>query len=76
MRQISFLNLRAEYVGMKSKIDEVAARVLDSRCYIVDVEIVAFELDYGDLLRISTRCQQQSAALGANCAIGVCLGRT
>lgn len=45
---VSFLDLRAAYIELKSEIDVAVARVMDSGWYILGGEVEAFEQEFAD----------------------------
>ena len=57
---IPFLDLRAQYIELKSEIDTALARVLDSGWYILGPEVEAFEADW------ARYCEAQHAVGLAN----------
>lgn len=57
---IPFLDLRAQYIELKSEIDTAVARVLDSGWYILGPEVEAFEADW------ARYCEAQHAVGLAN----------
>jgi len=50
--QVPFLDLRASYLELKTEIDDVVARVLDSGCYILGSEVEAFEAEYAEYCEV------------------------
>lgn len=57
---IPFLDLRAQYIELKSEIDTAVARVLDSGWYILGPEVETFEADW------ARYCEAQHAVGVAN----------
>ncbi len=53
MRKIPFLDMKAQYLELKTEFDEAYARVMDSGWYILSDEVEAFEMEFAQYIGVS-----------------------
>jgi len=50
--KVPFLDLKAQYLELKDKLDEAYQRVMDSGWYILDKEVEAFETEFAEYCQV------------------------